>query len=47
MAIGKVITYVRVSTSRQGRSGLGIEARRQTLRQFATAEGLELGREFV
>jgi DNA invertase Pin-like site-specific DNA recombinase len=47
MAISTVITYVRVSTSRQGRTGLGIEAQRQTLRQFATAEGLELGREFV
>src|SRR6266516_3842116 len=42
-----IITYVRVSSSKQGRSGLGIEAQRQTLRQFATAEGLELGREFV
>src|ERR1700693_3525588 len=37
----------RVSTSQQGRSGLGIEAQRQTLRQFATAEGLELVREFI
>src|SRR3977135_414054 len=42
-----VITYLRVSTSQQGRSGLGIEAQRQSLRQFAKAEGLELGREFV
>ena len=42
-----VITYVRVSTSKQGRSGLGIEAQRQSLRQFAKAEGLELVREFV
>ena len=42
-----VITYVRVSTSKQGRSGLGIEAQRQSLRQFAKAEGLELIREFV
>jgi DNA invertase Pin-like site-specific DNA recombinase len=42
-----VITYIRVSTSQQGRSGLGIEAQRQSLRQFAKAEGLELVREFV
>jgi DNA invertase Pin-like site-specific DNA recombinase len=42
-----VITYVRVSTSKQGRSGLGLEAQRQSLRQFAKAEGLELVREFV
>src|ERR1700738_547701 len=42
-----VITYIRVSTSQQGRSGLGIEAQRQSLRQFAKAKGLELVREFV
>lgn len=42
-----LITYIRVSTSQQGRSGLGIEAQRQSLRQFAKAEGLELVREFV
>jgi DNA invertase Pin-like site-specific DNA recombinase len=47
MAGTAVITYVRVSTSQQGRSGLGIEAQRQSLRQFAKAEGLELVREFV
>ncbi len=43
----EVIAYIRVSTSQQGRSGLGIEAQRQVLRQFAKAEGLELIREFV
>ena len=42
-----VVTYIRVSTSQQGRSGLGVEAQRQSLRQFAKAEGLELVREFV
>ena len=47
MVSTSVITYVRVSTSKQGRSGLGIEAQRQALRQFAKAEGLELVREFV
>src|ERR1700731_359549 len=47
MASTGVITYIRVSTAQQGRSGLGIEAQRQALRQFATAEGLELVREFV
>lgn len=30
-----LITYIRVSTSQQGRSGLGIEAQRQTLAHFA------------
>jgi DNA invertase Pin-like site-specific DNA recombinase len=43
----EVITYIRVSTAQQGRSGLGLEAQRQLLRQFAMAESLELGREFV
>ncbi len=47
MASQTVITYIRVSTAQQGRSGLGIEAQRQALRQFAKAEGLELVREFV
>jgi DNA invertase Pin-like site-specific DNA recombinase len=42
-----IVTYVRVSTSMQGRSGLGIEAQRHTLSQFAKAEGFEVVREFV
>jgi len=42
-----MITYIRVSTSQQGRSGLGLEAQRRTLHQFAKDEGLELTREFV
>ena len=42
-----VITYVRVSTSQQGRSGLGIEAQRHTLARFAEAEGFEVAREFL
>src|SRR5882757_1353851 len=47
MADKAIITYIRVSTSQQGRSGLGIEAQRQTLFQFAQAEGFEVAREFV
>jgi DNA invertase Pin-like site-specific DNA recombinase len=42
-----LIGYVRVSTSKQGRSGLGIEAQREALQRFATAEGFELGRVYV
>ena len=42
-----LITYIRVSTSQQGRSGLGIEAQRQTLENFARAEGFSVAREFV
>ncbi|MBR1281592.1 recombinase family protein [Bradyrhizobium sp. AUGA SZCCT0177] len=43
----QIVTYIRVSTSQQGRSGLGMEAQRQLLRQFAKAEGLEATLEFV
>src|ERR1700730_7567841 len=42
-----IVAYLRVSTSQQGRSGLGIEAQRSALAQFAKAEGLELAQEFV
>jgi DNA invertase Pin-like site-specific DNA recombinase len=34
MADGKFITYLRVSTDRQGKSGLGIEAQRATVAGF-------------
>jgi len=36
-----------VSTERQRRSGLGIDAQRETVRQFAEAEGFALTAEFV
>src|SRR5438874_2432158 len=42
-----LVTYIRVSTSGQGRSGLGIEAQRHALAHFAAAEGYEVVREFV
>jgi DNA invertase Pin-like site-specific DNA recombinase len=47
MADRAIITYIRVSTSQQGRSGLGIEAQRGALHHFAKAEGFEVVREFV
>ena len=37
------IAYYRVSTERQRRSGLGIEAQRATVARFAEAEGFALG----
>ena len=43
----RLIGYVRVSTSQQGRSGLGIEAQQEALARFAAAECLELARVFV
>ena len=42
-----LITYIRVSTSQQGRSGLGIEAQRQSLAHFAQSEGFTVAREFT
>ena len=37
-----LVGYVRVSTSMQGRSGLGVEAQREALSRFAETEGYEL-----
>jgi DNA invertase Pin-like site-specific DNA recombinase len=42
-----IVAYVRVSTSQQGRSGLGIEAQREALRRFAESEGFEIFAEHV
>jgi DNA invertase Pin-like site-specific DNA recombinase len=37
-----MIAYLRVSTDRQGRSGLGIDAQREAIGRFAEAEKLQL-----
>jgi DNA invertase Pin-like site-specific DNA recombinase len=42
-----LIGYVRVSTSQQGRSGLGIDAQKEALERFAASEGYALVRLFV
>jgi DNA invertase Pin-like site-specific DNA recombinase len=36
------IAYIRVSTARQGKSGLGMEVQQQALARFAEAEGYQL-----
>jgi DNA invertase Pin-like site-specific DNA recombinase len=43
----KIISYLRVSTDRPGRSGLGIEAQREAIARFAEAEGLTILAEHV
>lgn len=42
----QVVQYRRVSTSEQGRSGLGLEAQASTIANFCKAEGLEVVAEF-
>jgi hypothetical protein len=41
------VAYYRVSTQRQGRSGLGIEAQRAAVARFAEAEGIAVIQEFT
>lgn len=43
----QAIAYLRVSTERQGRSGLGLEAQREMINAFANREGMGIVREFV
>ena len=42
-----LIAYYRVSTQKQGRSGLGLEGQRAAVRAFARAEGFEIIAEFT
>jgi DNA invertase Pin-like site-specific DNA recombinase len=45
--MSEMIAYLRVSTGRQGRSGLGLEAQREAIRRFAEGEKLKLAGEHV
>jgi DNA invertase Pin-like site-specific DNA recombinase len=47
MASKQLVGYVRVSTAKQGHSGLGIEAQKEALERFAASEGLQILRVFV
>src|SRR3546814_4562819 len=42
-----IISYLRVSTAQQGRSGLGIEAQREANARFAAEHGLTIEDEYV
>jgi DNA invertase Pin-like site-specific DNA recombinase len=42
-----LIAYYRVSTQKQGRSGLGLEAQRKAIAAFAQAEAFEIAGEFT
>ena len=41
------VAYCRVSTAKQGKSGLGLDAQRRAVLQFAANEALEAAGEFI
>lgn len=43
----KAVAYIRVSTAKQGRSGLGLEAQQEAIARFAEAEGIEIADTFL
>ena len=47
MVNGKFVSYLRVSTAAQGRSGLGLEAQQEAVRQYLNGGSWELVQEFV
>lgn len=47
METKSIIAYLRVSTSEQGKSGLGLEAQRECIERFAGAEGLRIAQWFT
>jgi hypothetical protein len=46
-AVQQAVAYYRVSTERQGRSGLGLEAQQATVERFAALEAFRLAKSFI
>jgi DNA invertase Pin-like site-specific DNA recombinase len=47
MSTGKFVSYLRVSTDKQGRSGLGIEAQREAVERYLNGGDWKLVAEYV
>ena len=47
LVMEQAIAYLRVSTLRQHRSGLGLDAQRSTIQRFAATESLKIAAEYV
>jgi DNA invertase Pin-like site-specific DNA recombinase len=45
--MARIVSYLRVSTAGQGKSGLGLEAQREAMARFAQGEGLDIVAEYV
>ncbi len=45
--MNKAVALYRVSTGKQGRSGLGLEAQKETINQYAGVAGLEIAKEYT